>query len=432
MAPTGYASQRANIRRVFQGKPPAWLLLWCGWVALGSLVAVRSWKATRLEETGLPIRTPTLRAALSGNGQVAALTTPRHTLQIVQLDSGEVTELAAGADGKPLDGETTDLSLDEAGVHLTFSSHATNWVSDDTNGLSDVFLHDLRTHTTDRCVPPEPDPGLSSSFTPALNPEGSLVAYISYGIAKRDNVQGRNLCIYDVASRKSRRLPDNPDHARGPALGPPSFGPGNALAVSCFSVDLNPDFYRPLRYEVYQAQATLLDPVLTLLSRGLERQAANGNSYQPVLTSSECIFASQASNLVPDDHNRCHDIFTATADAARPLQRLSLTQSGAEANGSSFEPCASRDGRWLAFTSYASNLVAGNVGSFSNVYLLDRRTKSLKRLSQATASSHSPRISMDGRRVLFRTEATTKLPASTYLYDQRKGLQLVSSPRSGS
>src|SRR5437868_7093881 len=64
-------------------------------------------------------------------------------------------------------------------------------------------------------------------------------------------------------------------------------------------------------------------------------------------------FASDATNLVPDDHNAASDVFVSQNGI---ITRVSLGPNGAEANGPSFAPSISPDGRWVAFDSAATNL----------------------------------------------------------------------------
>ncbi|MEO8135369.1 MAG: cadherin-like beta sandwich domain-containing protein [Betaproteobacteria bacterium] len=89
-------------------------------------------------------------------------------------------------------------------------------------------------------------------------------------------------------------------------------------------------------------------------------------------------FQSRASNLVPNDTNRIGSDVTTGEDifvydrTTKKIERVSLGDSGGEANGSSVVPSISGDGRFVAFASGASNLVAGFVNGLVNVYIRDR------------------------------------------------------------
>lgn len=99
-------------------------------------------------------------------------------------------------------------------------------------------------------------------------------------------------------------------------------------------------------------------------------------------------FASTADNLVPGDTNRISDIFV--RDRVRKTTKLVSTGlAGIPAVGalcfisglSSFDPAMSADGRYVAFRSYATNLVAGDVNGASDVFRYDRRNGVLERVT---------------------------------------------------
>ena len=80
-------------------------------------------------------------------------------------------------------------------------------------------------------------------------------------------------------------------------------------------------------------------------------------------------FVSGAPNLVPDDTNGETDVFVRDR-SARTTKRSSISWRGKQANSFSYGPAASRDGRFVAFTSEASNLnEAGDTNGESDVFL---------------------------------------------------------------
>lgn len=137
---------------------------------------------------------------------------------------------------------------------------------------------------------------------------------------------------------------------------------------------------------------------VALLSHQADGDSANANSYEPILLDQECIFTSLASDLVTGDVNDCHDLFV------RDLKRGGIQCLTLGANDSCFEPCATPDGRFVAFTSYATNLVKGS-GAGSKVLLLDRRSGRIS----LVAGGHSPSISDDGASIVMVDEAGLKL-----------------------
>src|SRR5262249_44803052 len=95
-------------------------------------------------------------------------------------------------------------------------------------------------------------------------------------------------------------------------------------------------------------------------------------------------------------------------------ERDSVDGAGAQANGSSIRPVISADGRFLAFESAASNLVPGDTNDASDIFVFDRQTRAIERVSipdpsvgqaQGDRGSTEPAISADGRFVAFESEA---------------------------
>jgi Tol biopolymer transport system component len=144
----------------------------------------------------------------------------------------------------------------------------------------------------------------------------------------------------------------------------------------------------------------------TLVSKG-----GNGPSFEPsVAADSHAVaFSSDASNLVPGDTNGKRDVFV--RDTSGLLERVSVTATGGEADGDSSQPDISADGRYVVFSSTATNLVPGDTDGVADVYVRDRATHSTLRISvgrakqQPDGDSLKPAISADGKTVSFTSAA---------------------------
>ncbi len=117
-------------------------------------------------------------------------------------------------------------------------------------------------------------------------------------------------------------------------------------------------------------------------------------------------FASDAANLVPNDTFGARDIFVRDREAAT-TERASLGLGAAEADNHSFTPAISGDGRYVAFASMADNLVAGDMNNAMDIFVYDRSSAGVERVSvagdgaEANQQSVTPSISADGRYVTF-------------------------------
>jgi len=107
----------------------------------------------------------------------------------------------------------------------------------------------------------------------------------------------------------------------------------------------------------------------------------------------------------------CADVYLRDRQTNQTI-RLSEAPGGGSADGPSGHPRISSDGRWVAFDSAATNLVAGDTNGVSDVFLLDRQTGTLTRVSvsstggQGELASLLPSLSDDGAVLAFASAAT--------------------------
>jgi hypothetical protein len=147
-------------------------------------------------------------------------------------------------------------------------------------------------------------------------------------------------------------------------------------------------------------------------SAGLE---GNGNTYNSAISADGryVAFYSNASNLVAGDTNAHFDVFVRDR-TLNTTSRVSVATDGAEGNSDSDGCSISSDGRYVAFFSLASNLVAGDTNGVNDVFVRDRTLNTTNRVSisidflgaGANADSDDPSISADGRYVAFESNAT--------------------------
>ena len=98
----------------------------------------------------------------------------------------------------------------------------------------------------------------------------------------------------------------------------------------------------------------------------------------------------------------------AGSGSAQVVTRISTDASGAQVTGASVQPRASADGRYVAFSSTAATLVAGDTNGSADVFVKDRQTGAVTRVSVLTGGAQAPAgdsvapdISADGRYVTF-------------------------------
>ena len=154
-----------------------------------------------------------------------------------------------------------------------------------------------------------------------------------------------------------------------------------------------------------------------LVSATTAGASGNGRSFEPIISGDGMwiAFRSEATNLVSGDTNSVSDIFLADVhDPAHPaVTRVSVGPGGVQANGFSGEPTISADGRFVAFSSFASNLAAGDTNQHNDVFRFDRTTGQVVLVSAVNGTttpgngtSFDPSISADGHFVSFHSDSS--------------------------
>ncbi|MFO0981303.1 MAG: hypothetical protein U1E76_06025 [Planctomycetota bacterium] len=189
------------------------------------------------------------------------------------------------------------------------------------------------------------------------------------------------------------------------------------------------------------------DLVTGLTTRAsVDSNGNQGDSYcaDPVISSDGhvVVFASLATNLVAGDTNNEWDVFVRDLDQGT-TERVSVAADLTEANGNSYVPVVSQDGRYVAFLSYATNLVPGDANDVADIFVKDRLTGAITLVSKsstgdlANGSSRLAAISADGRYVAFASDATNLVPGDSngasdiFLHDTRFAITIRVSVGAG-
>lgn len=142
------------------------------------------------------------------------------------------------------------------------------------------------------------------------------------------------------------------------------------------------------------------------------------------------LFSSTASNLVSGDTNGVRDVFLQNTESGE-IRRISVSASGAEANGSSNSVAISNNGRFVAFNSAATNLTGTDTNGFTDVFLLDLQTNQLSMITRSSSGGQTNgnsivnSISDDGRYVVYSSTATniaagdTNGESDVFIFDQQ-------------
>lgn len=163
--------------------------------------------------------------------------------------------------------------------------------------------------------------------------------------------------------------------------------------------------------------------------------AANGNSSNASISGNGryVVFSSYASDLIGGDSNGKADIFLRDLSTGA-IERISVNSTEQQSiGGDSVTPVISADGRYVAFTSYASNLVSGDNNGQADIFVRDRQLGTTYLVSKNSngvigdRKSSIPHISDDGRYIVFHSfssnldTAFTTFSYNIFLRDMQTG-----------
>ncbi|HET6162625.1 MAG TPA: calcium-binding protein [Planctomycetota bacterium] len=171
---------------------------------------------------------------------------------------------------------------------------------------------------------------------------------------------------------------------------------------------------------------------VSVRSSGVE---ANGPSSGVVVSKDGIItaFQSDAKNMVNGDLNATTDVFMHNSSTGN-TKRISVDSIGTEANGASQSPIISADGSIIAYSSQATNLVAGDTNAQSDIFVYEVATATTTRVSvdsggvQGNGFSYSARISANGQFIFFYSDATNLVAGDTnaatdaFVHDRSTGV----------
>ncbi len=312
---------------------------------------------------------------------------------------------------------TKDLNSGES-----YTARVTTAVTDiDNNSLANDYVWSFQIESVLVAVSTDSADafGNSDSTSSAVDETGEFIVFTSENTLLPDFPTGGTAQVYrkntisgkvEIVSTTS----DNQTIANGPCSTPRISDTGRFVVFASKATNLDPSISNPgglshiYRKDVRDGLINLLDVV-----HNDDNAAANGNSTQPDVSAQGnfVAFESAATNLVDNDTNGLTDIFIVNPSGT--IERVSVATSGEESkNGNSYNPRISSDGQRLVFQSEASDLVAGDSGGHVDILYRDRNAITTSLISvdsnevQANGDSTNADISADGNSAVFQSAAT--------------------------
>ncbi len=307
------------------------------------------------------------------------------------------------------------MTLSSDGRYAAFDSASSNLVPGDTNGVSDLFVRDRLLGTTTRIsVSSAGGEGNGPSFCPVLSDDGRFVVFssIASNLVPNDTNSDFDVFIHDRESGATElvSVDSNGLIGNGASFLPTGSSDGRYVtfvsdATNLVAGDTN------LRDDVFVRDRAA--GTTTRVSVGAGGTEANGHSSFPIISASGryVSFSSTATNLAASDTNGLEDVFRHDLITG-VTERVSVSSAGLQATGGSTNigiDLISADGRFVAFSSGASNLVAGDTNSLTDVFVRDMDLGTTVRASLGDAGqepdNHCLWAAIDafGRYVAFET-----------------------------
>src|SRR2546421_306023 len=317
-----------------------------------------------------------------------------------QASTKRVSVDSLGAQGI---GDSEGPSISAHGRFVAFYSSAANLVGGDTNGARDVFVRDRKTGKTTRVsVDSHGAQGKGDGIAPSMYGDGRLVGFV------RDRKSGKTSRV-SVNSHGAQ--------ANGESFAAPISADGRFVAFLSSASNLVGGDTNGARDVFVRDRKAGKTRRVSVDSHGAQ---GKGASFVPSISANGrfVAFSSVANNLVGGDTNTVSDVFVRDRKAGK-TRRVSVDSHGAQGNGDSFIPSISADGRFVAFYSDAANLVAGDGNAAGDGVVRDPQAGKAKRVSvapprpQGNDPSFPPSIPADGRFVAVTSLATNLVAGDT-------------------
>lgn len=267
-----------------------------------------------------------------------------------------ITRISLTNDGSESNGRSYVTSIDAKGENVVFSSDATNYVEGDSYDTSHIYVHNRpKAYTKRISIGYDGTEGNGGSGGGRISANGRYVAFISRAtnLVVDDTNSHSDIFVYDLETSTTKRVSVASDGSQ----------------ANHFSDSLN--------------------------------ISGNGRLI---------VFTSLASNLVENDNNDALDVFIHDQQTAQ-TRIVSVTPKGTSGNDYSYNPVISADGRFIAFASSADDL-ACCPSAFHDIFVRDMKTAQTRHISKAydggqtDDSSDARGISADGRYILFSSLAS--------------------------
>lgn len=346
--------------------------------------------------------------ATNDNAQVAGDSFGGHDVFVLDRVTGRTTLASVSSSGAAGNGPSWTPSISDDGRYVAFESLASTLVPDDNDVDVDVFVRDLVAGTT-TLVSAVPAGSSGDSQGPSISGNGAVVAFSSDApLVAADTNEAWDVYAWTRSTGQTRRLSVGPGGAPSDQSSPSTVSVNRSGGVVAFDSDADGlvagdanGAWDVFVRDVEARTTTRVNP--SALGDDTSSPAVNGNGRVVA-------YQSDRSDLVAGDSNERTDVF-ATDLRTNLTQRLSQGRTGTQWDADSRLPSISRNGRFVSFESAFPGNVAGDTEGDHDVYRSDRLDGTVDRLSlvggqDPAGESDTSTISADGRWVAWISSAT--------------------------
>ena len=356
----------------------------------------------------------------------AGIFTKNAVEKVFKADSsgGATTRVSVASDGSQSKSGSSEPSISEDGRYVAFEYFGDNLGGEVTSFIDNIFLHDTHTgETTLVSVASDGSQGNSSSEDPSISGDGRFVAFQSgaTNLVSGDNNEERDIFLHDSHTGETTLVSVASDGSQGNSYNgwsdsPSISGDGRFVAFESKSPylvvgDTN-ESVDVFLHDTHTGETTLVS---------VASDGSQGNDDSECYNSGPAIsadgryvaFCSFATNLVSEDNNEESDVFLHDTHTGETIL-VSVASDGSHWNRYTTAPSISRDGRYVAFTAELSD--TSYIGA---IFLHDTQTGETALVSvasdgsQGNSHSNNPSISGDGRFVVFESKSTNLVIGDT-------------------
>lgn len=401
-----------------------------------------------VNSNGYPLDNESRHAVMNFDGKLIAFGTQasnvtpfdtNKTIDIVLHDSeNNSTDILSGHTPRSNDSSGDITSLTQDGRYVAFYSSASNLVQGDTNDKDDVFVRDTIDNTIERVsIATDGTQGNSTSKNPSISSDGRYVVFQSFAdnLTSYDTNNKYDIFLHDrklrttICVSKKRNGSESFDNSENPTIS----ADGNFVLFKSYEALDDADTNG--KEDIYVHNLT--NGVTELVSIASDGGIGDGASTAASISGAGryITFASLATNFSPitSTVNRSNIFIRDRQNGVTTL--ISPDYTGSEASGNSLVPSISENAKFVVFQSTATDLLSvSDTNNKTDIFLYNRLTDSMKRVTNATDGSQSNEDSLltyglsineDGRYLVFRSGASNLVDNDTngvydaFLYDRK-------------